>query len=55
MGIPRLAQRSFESEPLKIALNEPIVPMVNPNALSIPVDQPILEVPKAPLSQESTE
>ncbi|MGL5082394.1 MAG: anti-sigma factor family protein [Microcoleaceae cyanobacterium] len=44
------AQQEAESEPLKIALNEPIVPLINQDDLSISVDQPIFEIPKAPLS-----
>ncbi|VXD11447.1 Predicted transmembrane transcriptional regulator (Anti-sigma factor) [Planktothrix serta PCC 8927] len=38
------------SEPLQIALNEPLIPIVNPNAVSISVDQPIIPIPKAAVS-----
>lgn len=38
------------SEPLEIALNEPLIPIVNPNEVSISVDQPIIPIPKAAVS-----
>lgn len=40
-----------ESEPLQIALNEPLLPIVNPEAASVTVDQPLILIPKAPVSQ----
>ena len=40
-----------EIEPVKIALNEPLVPIVNPEAASITVNQPIIPIPKAPISE----
>jgi len=42
--------RNGESEPVKIALNEPLVPIVNPEAASITVNRPIIQIPKAPVS-----
>ncbi|VXD11056.1 anti-sigma factor family protein [Planktothrix paucivesiculata] len=39
------------SEPLQIALNEPLIPIITPNAVSISVDQPIIAIPKAPVSR----
>ena len=50
--VPMVAQsQNFkDSEPLQIALNEPLIPIVNPNAVSISVDQPIIPIPKAAVS-----
>ncbi|MGC9526957.1 MAG: anti-sigma factor family protein [Limnospira sp.] len=42
--------RDTEPEPVKIALNEPLVPIVNSEAASITVNQPIIQIPKAPVS-----
>jgi anti-sigma factor RsiW len=39
------------SEPLQIALNEPLIPIITPNAVSISVDQPIIPIPKAAVSR----
>ncbi|SKB12911.1 Predicted transmembrane transcriptional regulator (Anti-sigma factor) [Planktothrix sp. PCC 11201] len=39
------------SEPLEIALNEPLIPIITPNAVSISVDQPIIPIPKAAVSR----
>jgi anti-sigma factor RsiW len=48
---PLMANRpNAESEPVKIALNEPLVPIVNPEAASITVNQPIIQIPKAAIS-----
>lgn len=44
------SQNLNNSEPLQIALNEPLIPIVNPNAVSISVDQPIIPIPKAAVS-----
>ncbi|CAD5960797.1 putative transmembrane transcriptional regulator (Anti-sigma factor) [Planktothrix tepida] len=44
------SQNLNDSEPLQIALNEPLIPIVNPNAVSISVDQPIIPIPKAAVS-----
>ncbi len=43
---PQLSQSS-EVEPLRIALHEPVVPMVNPDAVQVSVDQPLIQIPKA--------
>ena len=50
--VPRIAQseKINHSEPLQIALNEPLIPIINPNAVSISVDQPIIPIPKAAVS-----
>lgn len=50
--VPMVAQSQNlnDSEPLQIALNEPLIPIVNPNAVSISVDQPIIPIPKAAVS-----
>ncbi|MEB3884653.1 anti-sigma factor [Lyngbya sp. CCY1209] len=37
-------------EPVRIALNEPLVPIVNPEAASITVNRPIIQIPKAAIS-----
>ena len=39
------------SEPLQIALNEPLIPIITPHAVSISVDQPIIPIPKAAVSR----
>ncbi len=43
--------QSSEIEPLRIALHEPVVPIINPDAVSISVDQPLIQIPKAPHSR----
>ncbi|WP_413160356.1 anti-sigma factor family protein [Capilliphycus salinus ALCB114379] len=49
--IPQYASRSnTDPEPLKIALNEPIVPIVRTDAASITVNQPIIPIPDSALS-----
>ncbi len=50
--MPQLAELKpyDEAESLKIALNEPIVPIVNPEAASITVNQPIIPIPKTAVS-----
>lgn len=49
--IPQFASRpNNDPEPLKIALNEPIIPIVRSDAASITVNQPIIEIPKSPIS-----
>jgi hypothetical protein len=49
--IPQFAsQPNSDLEPLKIALNEPIVPMIRSDAASITVNQPIIPIPKPPIS-----
>ncbi len=51
LRMPQFAFKSYDDvEPLKIALNEPIVPIVNPEAASITVNQPIIPIPKAAVS-----
>lgn len=46
---PQLAQSSNGNfENLQIALNEPIVEMVNPNEVGITLNEPIIEIPKGP-------
>lgn len=48
--IPQFAfQGTTEPEPLKIALNEPIVPIIRADAASIAVNQPIIPIPKSPI------
>jgi len=42
--------RDAEPEPVRIALNEPLVPIVNPEAASITVNRPIIQIPKAAIS-----
>jgi hypothetical protein len=44
------SQSLNNSEPLQIALNEPLIPIITPNAVSISVDQPIIAIPKAAVS-----
>ncbi len=39
-----------ESEPLQIALNEPLLPIVNPEAVSLTIDQPLIVIPKGPIA-----
>lgn len=50
--VPLFAQSEPDktSEPLEIALNEPLIPIVNPNEVSISVDQPIIPIPKTAVS-----
>ena len=49
--IPQFASRpNNQPEPLKIALNEPIVPIVRTDAASITVNQPIIPIPPPPIS-----
>ncbi len=45
------SQSLNNSEPLQIALNEPLIPIITPNAVSISVDQPIIPIPKAAVSR----
>jgi anti-sigma factor RsiW len=49
-GLKLQLSQSSEIEPLRIALHEPVVPIVNPNAVSISVDQPLIQIPKTPHS-----
>lgn len=49
--VPQFASRpSSDSEPLKIALNEPIVPIVRSDAASITVNQPIIPIPESAIA-----
>ncbi|MDY7021523.1 MAG: hypothetical protein SWJ54_09195 [Cyanobacteriota bacterium] len=49
--VPQFASRPNSTpEPLKIALNEPIVPIVRSDAASITVNQPIIPIPKPAIS-----
>ena len=34
-------------EPLRIALHEPVVPIINTEAVQVSVDQPLIQIPKA--------
>ena len=45
---PQLAQSptSESSDGLKIALNEPVVDLLNPNDLMLTVNEPVVEIPK---------
>lgn len=44
---PQLAT-SPQTETLQIALNEPIVEIINPNAAVLSINAPIVQIPKAP-------
>lgn len=44
---PQLAI-SPKPEPVQIALNEPIVEIINPNAAVLSINTPIVQIPKAP-------
>ncbi|MGB3405137.1 MAG: zf-HC2 domain-containing protein [Microcoleaceae cyanobacterium] len=46
-GLRQQLSQSSEIEPLRIALHEPVVPIVDPEAVSISVDQPLIQIPKA--------
>lgn len=45
--LPQLAENT-EPEPVQIALNEPIVEIINPNAAILSINDPIVRIPKAP-------
>lgn len=49
-GLKQQFSQSSEIEPLRIALHEPVVPIVDPEAVSISVDQPLIQIPKTPHS-----
>ncbi|MGB7427119.1 MAG: zf-HC2 domain-containing protein [Microcoleaceae cyanobacterium] len=49
-GLKQQLSQHRETEPLRIALHEPVIPIVNPEAVSISVDQPLIQIPKAPRS-----
>lgn len=50
--MPQIAQSPTQGnfEDLQIALNEPVVEVVNPDAVGITLNEPIIEIPKAPVT-----